>query len=535
MNSTDFLSDSYQTDSLTLREVLESSNFEGTHVLAGAAGLDRVVSSVNVMENPDIIPWVKPSELLITVGYSLQGRDNEMAELIESLDARDVAGFGVKLGPYITKVEPDVLEIANQRDFPLLALPPAVSFDDLISDVYEARDSLLLGGLHRKSDREQELMYVALGGGGPVQVAKRLAELVDCEVLVLGLGNEVIAHHNGEEGRYHDVDPQENSQFDDAVSAPIVFGSTYVGRLYVFPGDLPGTRFFPGLVPRSAQIMALAASREIAVASVDRQFRAEFLEQALLNRLSRSEVARRCQALEWSMQFPAVVATLSPASLEASANVERVRDMLGWALRGGGIHAPHAIIDGDVVALVGQERRSGETPEAIAHDAVSSIISRPAIGTWSAGISRVVDNATGLPHAWDQAQIAAKVIRSTKGVGATGKFSDLGVYRLLSEVDQGLLNDFAKEALGELFDPVGGKAELRRTLAVLLETNLNVAQTARELHYHYNSVRYRTAQLEKILGPFLTDSTRRLELHVALLICDMVADSDAVEGSEPAG
>ncbi len=532
MNSTDFLSDSYQTDSLRLREVLEASNFEGTRVLAGAAGLDRLVSSVNVMENPDIIPWVKPSELLITVGYSLQGRGSEMADLIESLDDRDVAGFGVKLGPYVTKFEADALEVANQRGFPLLALPPSVSFDDLIADIYSARDSLLLGGLHRKSDREQELMHVALGGGGPAQVAERLAELVDCEVLVLGVGNEVIAHHNGEEGRHDDVDPQDNSQFGDAVSAPIVFGSTYVGRLYVFPGELPGARFFPGLVPRSAQIMALAASREIAVASVDRQFRAEFLEQALLNRLSRSEVARRCQALEWSMQYPAVVATLSPAGLESRANVERARDMLGWALRGVGVHAPHAIIDGDVVALVGNERRSGDDPETIALNAVSSVISRPAIGTWSAGISRLVDGPAGLPRAWDQAQIATKVTRSTKGVGTTGKFSDLGVYRLLSEVDHGLLNDFAKEALGELFDPAGGKAELRRTLAVLLETNLNVAQTARELHYHYNSVRYRTAQLEKILGPFLTDSTRRLELHVALLICDMVADADAIKSDE---
>ena len=111
--------------------------------------------------------------------------------------------------------------------------------------------------------------------------------------------------------------------------------------------------------------------------------------------------------------------------------------------------------------------------------------------------------------------------RAIKGSGTAGKFTDLGVFRLLAEVDPSLLQDFAKEALGELYEPSEGRAELRRTLAVLLDTNLNVAKTARELHYHYNSVRYRTAQLEQLLGPFLTDPTRRLELHVALLISDM--------------
>jgi purine catabolism regulator len=115
-------------------------------------------------------------------------------------------------------------------------------------------------------------------------------------------------------------------------------------------------------------------------------------------------------------------------------------------------------------------------------------------------------------------------MRAIKGVGVVGRFTDLGVFRLLSEVDAGLLREFAKEALGELYEPSEGRAELRRTLAVLLDMNLNVAKTARELHYHYNSVRYRTAQLEQLLGPFLTDPTRRLELHVALLICEIAPD-----------
>lgn len=520
MNTDDLLAQSYQTETLTLAEVLEEPNFAGTEVLAGLAGLDRVVSSVNVMENPDIIPWVKQNELLITVGYSLQGRGADMTDLITDLDDRHLAGFGVKLGPYVTKIDKRTLAAADELGFPILALPAAVSFDDLIADVYTARDSLLLGGMHRKSDREQELMNVALGGGGMVQVAERLAELVNCEVLVLGVGNEVVAHVGGSA----DPDLRDSGRLDGAIGAPIVFGSTSVGQLYVFPADGRRASFFPGLVPTCAQIMALAASREIAVASVDRRFRAEFVEQVLLNRLSEGEVRRRCQALEWTVAFPAVVIDMAPVALDATAHLERVRDMLGWALRAEGLHAPHAIINGNVVAIAGIDGAEAAAVEAVALDALQEVMSRCAPETWSAGVSNPTETSLGLPKAWDQARVATKVTRTMRGVGATGRFADLGVHRLLSEVDPGLLQSFASEALGDLYDPSGGLTELRRTLKVLLETNMNVAQTAREMHYHYNSVRYRAVQLEKMLGPFVSSSTRRLELHVALLICDMQAE-----------
>lgn len=520
MSSPSSLSYSHQANPLTLREVLEAPNFEGTEVLAGTTGLDRAVSSVNVMENPDIVPWVKQGELLITVGYSLLGRSTDIAPLIARLDDRGLAGFGVKLGPYITEIDAEALAVADQRGFPVLALPPTASFDDLIADVFGARGSTLLGSVHLTSDIAQELMNVALAGGSPADVAEQLAHLAGCEVYALGLGHEVLAHRLADGQDPPARDPGKRSQFREAISAPIVFGSTYVGQLHVFSGDGATAESLSGLVATCAQIMALAASREIAVASVDRQFRSEFLEQVLRNRLDRAEIDRRCQALEWKVRFPAVVVTLSSAALDAVPHLERIQEMFDWALRGRGIHAPHAIVNGDIVAIVS----SRDDPEAIAFEAATNVMTRSPRGMWFAGVSGLVDEPAGLQRGWGQARMASKVARTAKGEGEPGRFKDLGVYRLLSEVEPALLQDFAREALGELYDPEVGRGELRHTLAVLLETNLNVAETARQLHYHYNSVRYRTAQLEKMLGPFLSDSTRRLELHVALLICDMVTE-----------
>src|SRR6478752_9424881 len=57
---------------LRVREVLAVPTLAGARVLAGAGGLDRVVHRLNVMEVPDILPWVKPHELLLTTGFPLR-------------------------------------------------------------------------------------------------------------------------------------------------------------------------------------------------------------------------------------------------------------------------------------------------------------------------------------------------------------------------------------------------------------------------------------------------------------------------------
>ena len=89
--------------------------------------------------------------------------------------------------------------------------------------------------------------------------------------------------------------------------------------------------------------------------------------------------------------------------------------------------------------------------------------------------------------------------------------------------DSAELRRFVGEALGELAtdDNAENAGPASHTLRVLLDTNCNVAETARSLHFHYNTLRYRIAKLERMLGPFTTDPNLRLNLALALQVVQM--------------
>jgi purine catabolism regulator len=94
---------------------------------------------------------------------------------------------------------------------------------------------------------------------------------------------------------------------------------------------------------------------------------------------------------------------------------------------------------------------------------------------------------------------------------------------LLSLVrDPAELHGFVVETLRELTDEDDPEAaDLRNTLQVLLDTNLNVAEAARRVFVHYNTLRYRIGKLERLLGPFPTDPNLRLDLALALKVLQM--------------
>src|SRR5699024_4050841 len=99
-------------------------------------------------------------------------------------------------------------------------------------------------------------------------------------------------------------------------------------------------------------------------------------------------------------------------------------------------------------------------------------------------------------------------------VAMPDSFGSLG---LLLGASSESVADIVEATIGELlFYDESHNTELARTALAYLEKNRNVADTARELYVHENTVRQRLDRIKIILGSAWAVGTSALDVHLAL-------------------
>jgi purine catabolism regulator len=288
---------------------------------------------------------------------------------------------------------------------------------------------------------------------------------------------------------------------------------------------------------RAATVVALLVTQQRTVAAVENKYRGDFLRDVFLGRAGdEAFVVDHARGLGWDLSRPMVVisAEVDPPGPgeDVDARVRREwqdRFSAAWRIvcESGERAIPTVDFSTEVVALVpvpdsgDSDRLRRQVAELVAEVAGDRGGGRR---PFSVGVSRPVHELGALPSAYNQARRAAAVGRRISGGSATTWFDDLGLHRLLALVpDDAELHDFAEDVLGDLARDTTEAADLRTTLQVLLDTNLNVAEAARLQFFHYNTMRYRVGKLERLLGPFTTDPHLRLNVAVALQVLDFRA------------
>ena len=540
---------------ISVAEVLTLSSLTTARLVAGASGAERIVRRLNVMEVPDILPWVKPDELILTTGYPLRHRPSSLVQLVADLDDRGLAAFAIKLARYVDELPEGMLAEADRRGFPVILLPDDVGFDDILNQVLTEILNKQAAALAHSDEVHRAIVATVLAGGGLDEVTAKAAMLLSpAAVVVVGREGAVLAKAGPDVNQVrglaglHKGDPQAHQVLEvdgggTAVVVPIVAGEFDHGWLIAVRRDAGHAADTVTILERAAGLAALTITQKLAVTAVEARYQSDLVRDLVEGRLDDLErVLDQARWFGWNVQSSLVLTVTIlqgvPDQSPRSRHDDLERFAARWraALETRVAGAAVVVVSDQVVSLLpvapgadGDSGPAAESPVPAAVDLISVVGARVladrhgSIQPVSTGISRGVASLSALPAAFSEARRAAQVgLQAQKPVAVTS-FDSLGVLRLLSLIpDSGELRAYLAEVLGPLVP--GGSAEhadLVETLKVLLDANLNVAEAARSLHFHYNTLRYRIGKLERLLGPFMTDPSLRLNVQLALHLVEV--------------
>jgi purine catabolism regulator len=567
-------------DGLTVREMLGQDAMRGTRIIAGAGGLDRVVRRLNVMTVPDIVRWTKQDEFLLTTGYPLPRQPGEFGRLIEQLVAKGLAGLGVKLDEYLAEVPADAVELADRAAFPIVVIPPTSPLDDVLSQTFETIVNRQAAALARRQQIHDTFLRVALTGGGLARLSGELAEILpSADVVICDPAGYPLAATTRSPAQAHHVrdgSGRVTSRWlvagvhKDAdggtpwAAAVIRAGEMRHGWVLAVggPEGLPGTAGVA--VEQAALVAALEITRDLAVLAVEQQFASNALHDLVTGTAGNMEQAlERADRFGWDLRRPLTVLVARHSDTERKDTEHRDtehrdtehrdiehRDIEHRDIEPGGTEPgddagrlqghPQEAAALRAVELWTRAVRSRDRAAAVAGFA-TELVAVVGVGdaaalarkihadltastgrAYSVGVSQAGTGPQDIPRRYEEARVALQVGQRLNGSGAVTSFAGLGLYRLISNVSQAELRAFVHDTLGPVLDlPEPARSDLLKSLAVLSSTRFNVAESARVLHYHYNTMRYRVTKLERMLGEFADDAAATLRIGVALEVLRM--------------
>ena len=504
---------------LTLDNLLKQSDLNLTLLTGGTEALDRPIEGAHSIEVAFPSRWLPKDWIMLSTGLRLRGRPDEQRKLVAELHENGQAALGFAVGLVVQKVPVALLEEADARGFPIFVVPIEIPFRDIISFINGARLSDDLYVMRRVMAMQKFLMdALHLDDPGPA-IVDRLAAMLEADVLLFDTDGSVI-NQSGTTDPADVVDKVLGAPGDDLMEdevrgrrllgLPVTTERGCEGWLaVVLPRGPFAERLGKPVLSSGAQLLGLVAHVRHLGTGDERDRRAEILlasledidgEQAIaLDHKARAlgiDFTAPARAVVWAPTGGVAGEALAPETL--AEGVHAVEAGLASAQA----HFLVASLEDRIAAIVQSE-------EDIAPHLLSE--RAQALGL-RAGVGRAIRTLGDASQSLVDAQLALEYARDNGSPVATFDHLDPASW-LLASCDR----EVASQKVVELLRPLDDQPSLLETLRTYFAVDMNVAEAARRLNVHRNTLRYRLARIEELLDLRLDSPHSIANLHLALL------------------
>lgn len=548
---------------MLLEDLLGVPMLKDARIVAGAGGIGRPVESVNMMDSPDILDYLKPYELTLTTAYAIKDEPDKLVKLVQEMAVRGCAGLGIKTKRYLDRIPDQAKEAADALHLPLLELPIncslAEAIQQLLSRILEFRTDEMRHAL----DSHRKFSGIILEGNGLQDMIDALSEAICLPVLLLQADGSLLAKSS----RYSRLPLERLSPLCEELisgrrecgkASTVTLNTSALAQysdLHCYPihTDQPQAFLFvltgpsrtdvlSGLtIEQAVNVISFELMKRQAVKERSRRFKYDFFSDVVEGVLtSEADIAKRGNKYGLTADRPYYCAVIKkdPYDLDRSSKdgkpsipeKEQLYELVKQEAKAEGLRFILFVKQDGLVMLLEEERSAGlqadepvPLPLQRRMERIVERIEKKADIAVSVGIGNAAARLAKLPQSYRESLDALQTGYQSKKrrfvqLYHVKELNDL--LRLLPPEDMAEFIEDTFRGLLEVEDKE--RAELHKTLRAYYENHCHIADTAKHLYLHRNTVIYRLDKCERLTGRKLRSVSESLRFRAAYQMEDVL-------------
>ncbi|WP_028589306.1 PucR family transcriptional regulator [Paenibacillus massiliensis] len=539
---------------MKMDDLLKLPVFDGTTIVAGAKGLSREVHTVNMMDAPDIIPYLKSNELLITTAFHLKDDLPALLELIREMSHQNCAALGIKSKRFLGSIPESAITLADQLDLPLMELPVEPSLGDIVNKSLSHILDVRTTELHNAMQTHRQFTQHIMSGQGIPKLLDQLSSLLRLPVLLLGPYLQRISGRFtastatrleallSDGGRFH-VETSNFTAFSllggegETLTLFPVYTHRQLHYLCIEGFVPPSERSSILTIEQATNVIAFELMKDNALKQNRRRIQNEFFTNFIGGAFSSSEeIASRGREFGLSVdhRYLCAVGKLDGRDKTSSfMQYKAEQDRIAEHLEGELVHFRyplHLFTHDHAYVLLMPMVEEWKTLKPSFFALLEHLQGK--IATYfgselSFGFSSYAQPLAQIPVSYKEANEALYFGSMAGKTRFIEMYHPKEVPEILRMIPLEHLRKFYADTMQGFEDEtLKDHHMLIQTLSVYLEAHCQLAETAKRLYIHRNTVIYRLEKCEEIIGRSLKDPEETLRLRMAFRIKALLPPKD---------
>ncbi|PFY73915.1 PucR family transcriptional regulator [Bacillus wiedmannii] len=538
---------------MKLYDIMKIPIFDQAKLIAGHKGLEQEVYTVNMMDAPDIIHFLKRNELLVTSAYHFKDDMYALRELIIQMKKQGCTALGIKTKRFLQEIPEDIISLADEIYFPIIELPFDIGLGDLVNQTLSYILDMRTNELHQAMQIHQQFSNHIISGKGINMILENLSSLIQLPVVLLDYHLRPISEHNNTKasiqslkklfinGRKLPLSTIEIVTFSlltkarDTVSIfPIYTQNNQYSYLVIDGFISPLNRSMVLAVEQAANVLAFELIKEHSLRQYSRRIQDEFFTNVINGVFStQDEIINLGKEfnLSFDQKYICIMGKIdikefTMSFVEYQEEKDLIYDLIEEELYSYTADVHLFIKDDMYVLLVNCDViwRQAEKERMI------SLLKNIQVKIYSYfqknisfGIANSSEQLLHISHSFKEATDAFYYGEMSGSKEFIEIYQAKEISAILRMIPQEQLKKFYESTLHSLANEnEKDHAVLLHTLSVYLETHCAISETAKRLFLHRNTVIYRLEKCEELLGRNIKDPNETLQLRIAFRIKPLI-------------